>query len=761
MFHPLDARVPHLLATAMLLGAGCSRPPCPALPEAQGGTGLVTVAGGLEGRGEGMWPLGRLDLLDEAELRTRGLELPLAELWADGGGLGRAVVDLGGCTASFVSADGLLVTNHHCAFDVISRNSTPERNLVDDGFVAASRADERDGYGTTIKVLLGFEDATARVTEGLPEDALERIAAIEKRESELVAACETVPGHRCRVARFNDGIPYGATSAGAPTGVRRYFLFDTLELRDVRLVANPPLGVGEYGGEVDNWHWPRHDGDWSFLRAYVGADGVPADFDATNVPYRPTEWLAVSTTGVAAGELVMVLGYPWSTQRYQTAAEIEEAQEWQYPLRIELFGVWIAQLEAASAASEEARLLNAPTLKGINNAHSHALGMVAALRRSGLLERRRAEETEFRAWVAADPSRARYAAALDGIAGVLEERRGLRDRDYLLRYLARGSQVLGFARTITKWAIERPKPDLEREPGYQDRDEEPIRREMEAAEKSLDLEGDRLVLTAFVRRAMALPDTQRIPSLDEAVGLDRSDAAVEAFVRRLYTGTTLGDTAGRLGLLGKDLAELQASTDEMLRLALALAPLLDESLERSKRFDIALADLRAPLVEALGTFRGRPQYPDANGTLRLTAGTVRGYLPADGAAYVPFTTLDGLLQKETGQMPFASPPAVLEAARRRDYGRWADETLGNVPVNFLSDVDTTGGNSGSPALDGRGRLIGLLFDGVWEDLCGDYLYDSSVSRSILVDFRYVLWYLDRIVGARALLEELGIPAAAP
>jgi hypothetical protein len=162
MFHPLHARVLFLLAAAMLFGAGCSRPPCPALPAAEGGTGLVTVAGGLEGQGEGMWPLGRLDLLDEAELRARGLELPPAELWADGGGLGRAVVDLGGCTASFVSADGLLVTNHHCAFDVISRNSTPERNLVDDGFVAASRADERDGYGTTIKVLLGFEDVTSR-----------------------------------------------------------------------------------------------------------------------------------------------------------------------------------------------------------------------------------------------------------------------------------------------------------------------------------------------------------------------------------------------------------------------------------------------------------------------------------------------------------------------------------------------------------------------------------------------------------------------
>jgi len=280
---------------------------------------------------------------------------------------------------------------------------------------------------------------------------------------------------------------------------------------------------------------------------------------------------------------------------------------------------------------------------------------------------------------------------------------------------------------------------------------------MEAAEKSLDLEGDRLVFAAFVKRALALPEDQRIAPLDEAVGADRSDAAAEAFAVRLYAGTTLGDTQTRLGLLGKDLAELQGSTDEMLRLALALTPLLDEYLERTKRYDVALAESRPVLVEGLGLFRGRPQYPDANGTLRLTAGTVRGYVPVDGAAYVPFTTLDGLLQKETGEAPFASPPAVLEAIRRRDFGRWVDPALGGVPVNFLSDVDTTGGNSGSPALDGHGELVGLLFDGVWEDLSGDFLYNPVTSRSILVDIRYVLWYLDRVVDARALLEELGLP----
>lgn len=744
---------------ALVLAAGCPQTPCPAVPETTPAAtpGLVQVAGGLTGSGEGMWPVGRLQV-PQAALAAEGRELPLAQLWADGGGPAQAVVDLEGCTASFVSADGLLVTNHHCAFDVVSRNSTPERNLVDDGFVATDRTEELEGHGTTIKVLLGFRDVTAEVSDGLPEGASERVRTIEQREAALVAACEESAGRRCRVARFNDGVPYGPLPDGAPTGVRRFVLFETLELTDVRLVANPPLGVGEYGGEVDNWHWPRHTGDWSFLRAYVGPDGNPAPFAQENVPYRPAHWLPVATDGVGPGDPVLVLGYPWATERYQTAAEVEEAQEWLFPLRLELFALWIAQLEAASAASEGARLLNAPTLKGVLNAHSHATGMIAALRRSGLLEARLEEEARFRDWAAADPARASRLAGLDGIVAVLAEKQALREHDYLLRYLVRGSQLLGFAHTIVKWAQERPKPDLEREPGYQDRDEEVIRREMEAAEKSLDVAGDRMVLAAFVRRALTLSEGQRIEPLEAALGADRSDAAVEAFVERLWAGTTLGATPARLELFGRPLEELQASTDELIRLALALAPRLDERLERAKKFDLALAELRAPLVAALGEFRGRPQYPDANGTLRLTAGSVRAYLPGDGTAYLPFTTVAGLLQKETGESPFASPPAVLAAVRRGDFGRWVDPALGSVPVNFLSDVDTTGGNSGSPALNARGELIGLLFDGVWEDLSGDYLYNPATSRSILCDVRYVLWYLDRVAGggADALLEELGV-----
>ncbi|MDI7266986.1 MAG: S46 family peptidase [Myxococcota bacterium] len=297
---------------------------------------------------------------------------------------------------TYNSPDGLIVTNHHCAFGAVARNSTPERNLVEDGFVARSRADELPGRGMIVRVLEGFEDVTDRIAPELPEDELKRIREIERRESAIVAECETQAGHRCYVARFDDGLPYAPIAGDAGPPQRRFVLFDSFEIHDVRVVAAPPRSVGEYGGEVDNWHWPRHTNDFSFIRAYVGPGGSQAEYADENVPYRPARWLEVSPGGVAKGDLVFVMGYPWSTERYMTAAEIEEQQEWYYPLRLEMFGEWISELEAAAERSAEAAILVSATLKGIHNARSHARGMIDALHRSGLLGMRRAEEAEFR-----------------------------------------------------------------------------------------------------------------------------------------------------------------------------------------------------------------------------------------------------------------------------------------------------------------------------------------------------------------------------
>ncbi len=727
--------------------AGCPMPPGPATPAPR----CVAATDDPAGRGEGMWPVGMLGALDEEDLRARGLAIPLGDLWTDGaGGLAQAAVAFGGgCSASFVSPDGLIVTNHHCAFRTIARNSTPERNIVEDGFIAASRAEELPGRGTKIQVLRSWADVTDRIVRGLPEEPLERIRGILRREAEVVAECEADAAMRCHVARFNDGVGYVAPAGGEGPAERRFVLFRAFEVRDVRLVAAPPLSVGEYGGEADNWRWPRHTNDFAFLRAYVAPDGGSADYAEENVPYRPAHRLAVSTEGVAAGDLVFVMGYPIRTDRRLTAAEIEEQRDWYYPQRLDLLGEWIAELEAAAERSEDARIRVSSMLKAVHNGRSHASGVLQAMRRNRLLDARLAEEAAFLERLPA------YGAALDGIAAAIAGRQATRDADEILRYLPKGSQVFGFAWTIVKWAMERAKPDGDREPGFQDRDERDIRTAMREAQASLDLDADRMVLAMLLRRAAALPEGRRIAGLDAVLGAEPSAEEIDAFARRAYGRTALGEPDGRLATFGRGLEEIRGSDDEMVRLALALAPAMDAQIDRARRLDERLAALRPVVVEGLAAFRGRPPYPDANRTLRLTFGAVRGYVPADGAVHAPFTTLAGLIEKETGVAPFASPPAVLEAIRARRLGPWLDPALGDVPVNFLSDADTTGGNSGSPVLDGSGRLVGLLFDGVWENLTGDFAYSPARSRSIIVDLRYVLWHLDCVAGARALLDELG------
>ncbi len=740
-----------VLASTLAL-CGCPRQSCPTTPESASGDGALSIP---QGDGEGMWPLGLLPRLDEERLRRKGLQLPISKIWSEGGGLAKAAVKIvNGCSASFVSAEGLIFTNHHCAHQAISRNSTEEHNWLEEGFVARTRADELPGQGSTaIQVLHSFEDVTDNVLEGMPEDLGERAAVLDRKESELVARCELRAHTRCYVGRFFDGIPY----EGEPDGRVRFTLFTTLEIQDVRVVAAPPESVGSYGGEIDNWHWPRHSADFTILRAYVAPDGMPAEYDANNVPYRPDSYLEVSSEGVGPGDFVMVLGYPWRTTRHMTSVEVAQQRDWYYPLRVDFFSEWVGILHTNAERSPEVAIRVSSRARSIDNSLSHARGRVEAFERVDVLGERRAAEEALAAWIAESPERGdEFGDVLSRIETVVEHHAATRDRGVLLRYMIYGSQLLGFARTITRWAAERERPDLEREPGYQDRDQEGIRSQLEHAQRSLDVDTDRAIFHMFVRRAMALPEGQRIAVLDEAVGEDRSPAALEAFVQRAYAGSQLGDTERRLALFGQDRATLAASEDTMIRLALALTPAFDEREAEAERYEQEIAELRPRLMLALTRATGELAYPDATATPRISFGNVRSYSPRDGLLYTPLTRVSGMLAKDTGEEPFNAPENVLRAAARSRESRWVDQPLGDVPACFLSDLDTTGGNSGSPVVDGQGRLVGLLFDGVWEDLAGDITYSPRLTRSISVDIRYVLWLLDEVMEADHILSELGV-----
>ena len=685
--------------------------------------------------GEGMWPWHDLGSLDEAALRGRGLQVDLSSLWTPGkGGLLRAVAGLRGCSASFVSPDGLLLTNHHCAYGAIQRNATPEHDYLATGFTAGGRSDELPGQGMTVLVFREQSDVTAQVLEGMPERLgdYERLRFIEKRETSLVRTCEKKPNTRCEVARENDGL--------------RFMLLENLELRDVRVVVAPPEALGNYGGEVDNWHWPRHTLDFTLMRAYVAPNGEPADYSKDNVPYRPETHLRLSERTPREGDFIMVAGTPAWTRRYETALSVREALGWTFPSRERLFEDWIRTLEQTAADHPDAKLPTATWLRRLNNGLFHAKGMIAGLRRNRVVERKNREQAAWRVWVAEDPERAeRWGTTLDELDAFHRANLEGRDRDLLLGFTVSGAQVLGFARTITKWASERAKLDADRDPGFQDRDRGSLLRDMKHAQRSLHNVADRRVLLMFLERLCALPDAERPAPLGSVGGIPCDPKGLERAVLLAYERTKLGDVEERARAFDLPIATLRASTDPMLRLALQLTPALEAKELRAKQRQGALLRLERTYLQSLIAQRSSSFYPDANGTPRISFAHVAGYAPRDGVWHLPFTTLSGMLDKDTGKEPFLVPPAARRAL---------DGDAAHLTACFLSNADTTGGNSGSPVLDANGSLIGLNFDRVYENIAGDYGYEPLRSRNIMVSTRAILWYLEKVARSDDVVREL-------
>jgi hypothetical protein len=702
---------------------------------------------------EGMWMPQQIPAL-AARLRAMGFTGdPKAFADLTGHPMG-AIVSLGGCTASFVSPDGLIATNHHCVTGSLQFNSTPQRNLLRDGYLAKTREEElSSGPGARVLVTASVTDVTQAITGNLDPNLTDRqhFDAIERRIKERVAACEK-SGQRCTVASFFEGL--------------KYFEIAQLELRDVRLVYAPHEGIGVFGGETDNWRWPRHTGDWAFLRAYIGRDGKPAAYSKDNVPYKPRQWLRVSPAGVQPGELVFVVGYPGRTQRHRTFAEVKETTEWALPRSIRLAEEQLAVLEKLTRDNNAIAIKVAGRIQGLNNGLTNNRGMLEGLTRGGVLAQKEAIEKSLEKWIAATPERQKkYGDVLPALRALQAEAEKTRERDATLGTLAGASSYLNSAQTLYRLAIERAKPDLDREPGFQERDWGRIREAQERLQRTLDATVDRALFAWALRLAAALPADQRIAPLDAAVGFAPgmssadADRVIQAFLDRLYADTKMGDSAFRLSLMQKSREEIEALRDPFLSLAAALYPLQESIREASRNRSGAYARLRPRYMEAMLAKSGGLLAPDANGTLRVTYGQVKGVDARDGLTYKPQTTLAGILEKHTGQGDFNAPSHQLEAIRKlRAGGRtiYADPRLKDVPVNFLSTVDTTGGNSGSPTLNSRGELVGLLFDGTYETVASNFLFDKEKTRSIHVDSRYMLWNMAEVDGATHLLKEMGV-----
>lgn len=701
--------------------------------------------------GEGKWTPQQVLELSPTWLKAQGLQVPPQRLWDPkrGTGLLAGTVNVGGCTGAFISSTGLVITNHHCAFSIIQEHSSPQRDLITQGYLATSRETELPGKGARIQVPRSFTDVTKDVLAAVPAgaDDLARYKAIEHKQKELVAECEKRPATRCQVATFDGGI--------------QYVLVDAVELADVRLVYAPPRAVGEFGGEEDNWMWPRHTGDFSIVRAYTAPDGSAAQYSEKNVPYKAEFFFPLATQGVKPGDFVMVLGYPGITFRALLADEMTERQSRYYPRIVDAVGESIRILEEESEKDPAGKIALASILKGLNNWHKNAQGQLAGLKRGHIIEKQREAEEAVVRWAEKKPEFAQALSARTELISRLKDMDKTWEREFLLGSLRASARGVSMSVTLARLARERVKPDLDREPAFMDREQPRIKDQLEREQKNLFLPAEKRLLQAFVRRAQALGPEERIAAVDKHFGAKATDKEVAAKIDALYGATKVLTLSERMAMFNETEAQLQARKDPLLAFGLDLATEVAALDDLKDRRDGASRRLRPDWRRAVLAHAGKPVAPDANGTLRVAFAKVQGYSPRDGVIYTPQTTLSGVLAKNTGAEPFVVPDKLLAAVQAKHFGKWTDPGLKDVPVDFLADADTTGGNSGSPTVNGKGELVGVNFDRVWENVANDFGYNPEVARNVNVDVRYVLWMLDQVEDADALLHELGVRKGPP
>ena len=698
---------------------------------------------------EGMWMPQQLPQVAK-QLKAAGLKLDPAKLTKLTEFPMGAIVSLGGCSASFVSPQGLVATNHHCVYNSVAHNSTPANDLLANGFLAKTLADEVPASpGSRIYVTKEVTDVTAKIItpEVAKLNGKKRSDAIENHQKSMVAECEKDAGHRCTVSAY-----YGSLE---------YYLIKQLEIRDVRLVHAPPAGVGKFGGDTDNWMWPRHTGDYGFYRAYVSKDGKAADFSKDNVPYVPKHVLKLAKEGVKEGDFIMVAGYPGRTNRHRLPSEVDFTFGWNYPQFVQASGDNLAIIARETKDDKDAALKYAGQVASINNYYKNRKGMLDSYAGSDFLARKTHEHEELKAWVNGDAKRkAEYAPGIAQVEQLIAKRDANVKREFELSYAQ--PRLLSTARTLYRLANESQKPDAERKAGYQARDLKRIQSSVAALVRNYDEKVDKALVLQHLAKYAAMPKAERNANFDAAIGIvDGMDAAaLKGAIDKLYAGSKLGDAAARTAWLDKKPADFQASGDSFIKAVVAMYDVAMKEEAEDEELAGSLQQAYSSYMKAKIAFmktKGQAVYPDANGTLRVTFGKIAGrpWGTADGTAWTAFTTVQGVAAKATGEGEFNAPKAQLDAIKRKDFGRYVDAKLKSVPVNYLATLDITGGNSGSAALNAKGEFIGLAFDGTLDSIISDWDFNNANTRDIQVDLRYMLWNMKHVDKADNLLKEMG------
>ena len=691
---------------------------------------------------EGMWLLTQIDKLD---LKKQGLKIKVSDIYnPDGISLTQAIVNLGGASAELVSPEGLLLTNHHVAFGGVQRASINADDYITKGFFAPTRKDEIPAPGYIARVLLEMKDVTEEVVSALQgmEDPVQRKRAVRAKIKSMTDAIE---GDReditARIAEMFEG--------------QQYILYVQQSFEDVRLVYVPPLSIGKYGGDIDNWMWPRHTGDFAFLRVYMAPDGKGRKYNEENIPYKPKKWLKVAKEPLKEGDLTFIMGFPGRTNRYRTSYAVDYSLNHFYPRSIENFKEMIDLLESKAQEDPIVARKVAGFLSGLNNAMKNYQGNLDGMQALNFLEKKQVMEQELQAFINADRDlKARYGTVLEAIADIYRQQVENRENDEILSAFGRMSGTLpGIANQIAFNAQQRSLPEDEREPGFSESDIERGLQRLHFTFMSFDEGVDKALLNRTLHKAKRMGDALHLESLKTVA---QGDRCIKEIIDEMYSNTRLTDLDYVKEMYRASLDDLKSIDDPLIAFALKLYPDLQAKRKTDEKREALLSELSRRYIEMLQNWKKTELYPDANGTIRFTYGKVSGYEPRDAVYYQPFTTLGGVIEKHTGEEPFDAPQKLHELHKQRDYGKWADPQLGGVPVAFIHECDITGGNSGSPVMNARGELIGIAFDGNYEALTGDWEFIPDLQRTISVDIRYVLFVTEKFAGGDYILKEMGI-----
>ncbi|RTY88497.1 S46 family peptidase [Flavobacterium sp. GT3R68] len=690
---------------------------------------------------EGMWFLMFIERLNHRDMQKMGLQLTAEEIYSiNHHSLKDAIVQFnGGCTAEVISKDGLVLTNHHCGYDAIAELSSAEKNYLKDGYWAENRKAEMKPSSLYVRFFVRMDDVSKRILSKVNDKMTE--AEREKAVNQEIALIEK---------ENNEGGKYTVSVRPFFQG-NEYYYFVYQDYKDVRLVGTPPESLGKFGGDTDNWEWPRHTADFSMFRIYADANGNPSDYSQNNVPLKPKHYLPVNLSGVKEGDFAMILGYPGRTNRWMPAGGIEQNVKFAYPAFVEGSKVGMDKMKVYMDKSEALNLVYASKYAGVANYWKNRQGMIDALTKFGTAKSKAVQETKFNKWANKKENKAKYGNVIANINKFYSLTNEKARHDNYLQLLFRASSYGTIGRTLGKQLENYAKADVakrkEMYPKLVETADEFFKEVHIAAEK--DIMAAELNLYATKSKGYA------IAPMVEKIGKENN-----------YDYTKFVNAAFDLSILTsperfKAFLELPSETmitnDPLVQLSNDMITHLGSKSDEIAKAQNDYGSSFRLLVEGLRESKiGTIKYPDANSTLRLTYGKVRS-LPADkrnDAKVNNYTTMDGMVKKyKKGDEEFDLPVRLIDMNKGKDYGRFIDKD-GSMHVNFLTDNDITGGNSGSPVLNGKGELIGLAFDGNIEAMAGDVIFDSKLQRTINVDIRYVLWVIENFSGAKHIVDEM-------